>query len=303
MARRQEEEGIYDWGQLNPSTAGAPKVKTYNVPAPAAGPKAKMHSDSSQVEAVLNPVRGIRDAQARAGVTPTNHSRHNILAIKEQSRLNALQKLQEQDDAQVAKEQQFKPQLRRTASGNGGGRPDSSSLSRSGANSRPTGINRSISSNAASRRSSNSSNGSGPARDFVAENRAAAAAASKPVKAEARQEDGEAYLHKSAYGQVPAYLLERKMQLAKEHDAILAAKQAAQIPPGLRQMPDSERLSTLKVLEANRAEVEARLVQLPIIIETPSQIRHKDGLERRLHEIEAAQKIFSRPNVLVHAQQ
>jgi hypothetical protein len=44
-------------------------------------------------------VRGIRDAQARAGITPTNHSRHNITAVKEQSRLNALKKLQDQEDA------------------------------------------------------------------------------------------------------------------------------------------------------------------------------------------------------------
>jgi hypothetical protein len=33
------------------------------------------------------------------------------------------------------------------------------------------------------------------------------------------------------------------------------------------------------------------------------QIRHKDELERRLREIEDARRIFSRPNVLVHAGQ
>lgn len=31
------------------------------------------------------------------------------------------------------------------------------------------------------------------------------------------------------------------------------------------------------------------------------QVRRKDELERRLQEIESAQKIFSRRNVLVHA--
>jgi hypothetical protein len=34
--------------------------------------------------------------------------------------------------------------------------------------------------------------------------------------------------------QVPAYLLERKMQLAQEHEALMAAKAAAAIPPGAR---------------------------------------------------------------------
>jgi hypothetical protein len=54
MARRQrdKEESVYDWGRLGSASgagAAAPKVQTYNVPAPAAGPKVKMHVDSSQV--------------------------------------------------------------------------------------------------------------------------------------------------------------------------------------------------------------------------------------------------------------
>lgn len=42
------------------------------------------------------------------------------------------------------------------------------------------------------------------------------------------------------------------------------------------------------------------LQSLPIIIETPSQIRRKDELERRLKEIDDAFKVFNRPKVLVH---
>jgi hypothetical protein len=38
---------------------------------------------------------------------------------------------------------------------------------------------------------------------------------------------------------------------------------------------------------------------LPLRIETPSQIRRKEDLERRLAEIEDATKIFNRPKVLV----
>jgi hypothetical protein len=74
-------------------------------------------SSTLQVESILNPVRGIRDAQIRAGITPTNHARNNVLAVKEQSRLNALSKLQEQD---VAAEQQQQRQYRRSSSSNGG---------------------------------------------------------------------------------------------------------------------------------------------------------------------------------------
>ncbi|KAF8061333.1 ENKD1 [Scenedesmus sp. PABB004] len=293
MARRREkEESVYDWGRAAPggrcSGAGGagPRTKTYNVAAPAAGGKPKMHVDSSQVEAILNPVRGIRDAQARAGITPTNHARHNVTVIKEQSRLNALHKAAAAEEAAAAAAAAFRPQLRRTSSGGGGG---GGGLARSSSGGGGGGGGGSL---------ARSSSGG---RNFVEENKAAAAAAARPVKAEARGEPGAAFLSKSEYGQVPAYLLERKMQMVQEQDALLAAKQAAQIPPGLRRMPDDERREALRLLEANRGEVEARLAALPIIIETPSQVRHKDDLERRLREIEDAAKIFARPNVLVAA--
>lgn len=46
---------------------------------------------------------------------------------------------------------------------------------------------------------------------------------------------------------------------------------------GLRQLPEEERLHTLEVLRVNRAEVEARLASLPIIIETPGQVWKQVG--------------------------
>jgi hypothetical protein len=199
----------------------------------------------SQIESILNPVRGIRDAQARAGITPTDHSRHNILAIKEQSRLNALQKQQQEQQAQ----QQLRPQMRRTTSGtstaagagpggickslSGGGSRTAAAAAAAGG--RPS-IVRSVSGNgAAAGRGVRSGDGScSDGRDFVQENKAAAAAASRPVKAESRSDGGAAYLQKSEYGQVPAYLLQRKMELAQQEEAMQAAKHAAQIPAGAK---------------------------------------------------------------------
>lgn len=66
-------------------------------------------------------------------------------------------------------------------------------------------------------------------------------------------------------------------------------------------MPDEERLETLAILDANRAEVEAEIQRLPFVIETPSGLKHKNQLERRLQEIDDAKKIFSRSKVLVKA--
>ena len=51
-----------------------------------------MHQNSSQVANMLNPVTGLRDAQRRAGVTPVNHARDNLLAIKELSLKNKARK-------------------------------------------------------------------------------------------------------------------------------------------------------------------------------------------------------------------
>lgn len=82
---------------------------------------------------------------------------------------------------------------------------------------------------------------------------------------------------------------------------VQAEKEAALIPEGMRMMSDDERLDTLAVLDTNRTEVEAELQKLPFFVETPSQVRLKNQLERRLTEIEEAKKIFSRPKVLVKA--
>lgn len=45
-----------------------------------------------KIESIFNPVRGLRDAQVRAGIKPVNHARANARAIKEQSQMNALRK-------------------------------------------------------------------------------------------------------------------------------------------------------------------------------------------------------------------
>lgn len=135
-------------------------------------------------------------------------------------------------------------------------------------------------------------------RDFVHANIVDAGTHRKPS---APQADGATFRHKSDYGKVPTYLHERKMELAATYARQQAEKEAALIPEGMRMMSDEERLDTLAVLDTNRSEVELELQKLPFHVETPSQIRLKNQLERRLGEIEDAKKIFSRPKVLVKA--
>lgn len=55
-----------------------------------------------------------------------------------------------------------------------------------------------------------------------------------PVRAPPRtpSDDGSKYLAKRDYGRVPAYLVERKMEMAADYEASIRAKEAALIPPG-----------------------------------------------------------------------
>jgi hypothetical protein len=78
-----------------------------------------------------------------------------------------------------------------------------------------------------------------------------------------------------------------------------AEQEAALIPEGMRIMGDDERTETLAVLAKNKDEVEDALSKLPFVVKIPSQVRLKHELERKLHEIDEAVRIFSRPKVLV----
>ena len=105
---------------------------------------------------------------------------------------------------------------------------------------------------------------------------------------------------KRNYGRVPAYLRERKLEMLAARRDAEAAERAAHIPPGMRVLPEEERLETLEILRVNRADVEEKLRALPIA-KTDSQTlrRRKSELEARLAEIEDAQKVFERKTVLV----
>ena len=85
-----------------------------------------------------------------------------------------------------------------------------------------------------------------------------------------------------------------KASLAEKEKAL------ANVPAGMRVMPEDEREATLAILRANRADVEAKLAALPIATgQTQTSLRRKAELETRLAEIEDAQRVFQRRVVLV----
>ena len=71
-------------------------------------------------------------------------------------------------------------------------------------------------------------------------------------------------------------------------------------PPGMRMMPEAERLETLQALKKSEAEGKRQLMQLPLRVETASQQKKKAELEGKMKEIEEAIVIFSREKVFIN---
>jgi len=242
------------------------------VPAAAKSPpaKAKMadHRNSSQVANLFNPIRGVRDVTERKGGTPVNHARNNLIAVREASSRNQLKKME----------------------------PD-------GTKNRPAGyVPKAVRGPAPAPRPP-SAEATGPlaSRDFVRENAVDAGTAACLRQKPAEAPPGTDWKQKENYGKVPAYLQERKVELAEAAAARKAAEEAEAVPPGMRLLPEAERLQTLELLGKSRAETERQLQRMPFNVETPSQIRMKAELEGRLKEIEEAERAFSRKRIFVRA--
>ena len=67
------------------------------------------------------------------------------------------------------------------------------------------------------------------------------------------------WLTKEEYGKVPRYLQNIKVGLARQHAEKQAAKEAALVPPGMRIMPEEERLEMLGILDESRQDTETKL--------------------------------------------
>lgn len=100
-------------------------------------------------------------------------------------------------------------------------------------------------------------------------------------------------------GQIPDYLIKRKIQQNKDAERRLRNMPDPDCPPGMVLLPDDERVSTLKTLEETAAQIEESLRRMPLVIETPSMIRRQKELEEKLKETKDAIKIFSQSKVFV----
>jgi hypothetical protein len=102
------------------------------------------------------------------------------------------------------------------------------------------------------------------------------------------------------FGRVPKYVQDRKaMRAAEEASARAAAKAALECPPGMRLLPEEERVDTLAVLRETLTRVSSELNSMPIVLSSFKTQRHKADLEKRMDELESAITTFSRAKVYV----
>jgi len=144
-------------------------------------------------------------------------------------------------------------------------------------------------------------------RNYVQENKEAAlekaqqraeAAAAARAKAQGKTLKTESLKVAKPAGQIPKYLIERKMEM--EVDQMMKEDADRERKAGPKQMPEEERVSTLAELERQR---DAALKELNMIPPTKHQLvqyqMQLKKLETRLAEIEKAIILFSRKVVYV----
>eukprot|EP01083_Nonionella_stella_P185361 675725_1 len=107
------------------------------------------------------------------------------------------------------------------------------------------------------------------------------------------------FMNKKGYGKVPKYIIQRKLQKEEMEHKKMEEEELAKIPRGMRKMEDDERLETLDILEANKHDIIHQIKNLPLVIETPSMIRHQSQLNKSLNEIERTIRVFEKPTVFV----
>jgi|TARA_B110000008_G_scaffold43496_1_gene41102 hypothetical protein len=291
----------------------------------------KYNKKGSAVGDLMNPVRGIRDVQRRRGIEPRNHARENIRILREKQQENRERRQQKADAkprkfkmkrfqdvkprvaqndskkaSEIAKETarmrtERKEQKAKLAEKNKRIREQRIAKARENTRHSPvkSSNNRETRKPAVPKRGEVITMPARQEKNFIAENRREAVTSSPPKKKD--NEDANAGIQKSGdnYGKVPLYLQERKAEMAEDAARKRRAEENKKAPAGMSLMPEEERLDTLKILKDNLAATKDHLQRMPLLVETPSAIRKKANLERKIQEIEDAINIFSRPKVFI----
>ncbi|KAH8937517.1 hypothetical protein BDL97_16G033500 [Sphagnum fallax] len=247
------------------------------------------HMDSYQISDLLNPPRGIRDEMQRQGITPRDHRKDNRAKIAELSARNHAEKQAIQNKPDPIDHVLFQDQKIRSPFQCRERKVKACENVQA-----PSENGESIQSKPKSKDSIN----------YVTKNALDAACVANRRKTKT---ECPSYRQKENFGKSSPFqcwmsdgsLLKRKLELAMDAERRLQAEQTKHLPPGLVLMKDEERLDVLKTLEDSRLKWEERLRNMPLIMETPSQIRMKAEADYQLRDIEDSIRRFSRSKVYI----
>ncbi|ORZ36041.1 calmodulin-binding-domain-containing protein [Catenaria anguillulae PL171] len=277
---------------------------------PSAAAISKKHSSSAAIHDALNPSRGIRDDIARRGGTPKNHAKENARQLKVMQ-----EKMRAKKEAQEL--------LAKQAAGVGKRAPgsaayshvpsrlylaSSSSSSSSPSSGASTPLHTAPSPVPPKRRSTLSSTSSltGGGRSSTTSTSASPLTKSSMKKSASSGslDDNPAppVDRKTKVGEVPAYLVQRKQEWAKQEEE----RRQKQIeketwPPGTVPVPEDERLATLQYLQQSQKELTLELSRFPITL-TPASVqryRRQQEVLAKLREVEKGIEVYSQARVFM----
>lgn len=134
-------------------------------------------------------------------------------------------------------------------------------------------------------------------KDYIKEN-AKAAISTTNNKVQTTAEPTPKTLNPS-YGKVPQYIEEYKNQREILIEKRRQDEEQAKCPPGMKLMPEHERVETLEILQKGKDEVWQAINKLPIASNTMTVQKRRAEYEAKLQELENAIRTFSKPKVYV----
>mmetsp|Transcript_18229 Transcript_18229/g.52353 ORF Transcript_18229/g.52353 Transcript_18229/m.52353 type:complete len:310 (+) Transcript_18229:92-1021(+) len=302
------------------------------------GAAAPRRDDGAAMAAVLNPVRGFRDAQRRAGVMPVDHARRNLLALRETERrlqeerenrerrvprepfkIKKFQGVQSRVSRRVEEDNTQRPVANRHAFLRKGERCRAPAPAPAGNRQRspreqPPSPGSAAPPSARSGRIHASSKPAVPkptdlnhlapreSKNFVQNNAREVierAAKNKELSEAQRNKERQATAKHANYGHVPQYLIRRQGELLAEKTRKMELTNP-ECPPGMVLVPETERLKTLDSLKATAEGLRNELRRFPLAVTTVTQRQRKHDLEKKLEEQESAIEIFSKDKVYIY---
>ncbi|KAI9348622.1 calmodulin-binding-domain-containing protein [Obelidium mucronatum] len=259
----------------------------------------------SSVAMALKPSRGMRDDIVYAGGKPKDHLKENYKKLKE---LQSKKRVEEQEKSKPPPAPFKLKQFEAVKSKLSTHRPSSSNASDAASDSysRPSTAN-----SCGPRSFSLASNASSATRRNFIQLNALKAKDPQYYKKDhvaPASESGHSVFSGSStatarstkMGELPKYLVDRKLEWAEREQQRLEALKKECIPKGMKLLPDEERLETLAFLEETQQKLLNELSQFGLIVETTKLKNKRSMLENKLNEIEEAIGVFSRKKVYVN---